>query len=112
MGKEVVPPLQYKDTKYGYDKVYDLAYSADGQWLATAGANHNAAVWEAATGNFKFAGPHGGQVSGVAFSPDGKYLASAGWDGRIKIWEIPSGKFVASVCSQAETRSNGRIPRC
>lgn len=81
--------LDYADPKSPDDKFYDLAYSRTGQWLAAAGANHNAVVWDAATGERKFAGHHEGQVWGVAFSPVEDLLASAGY-GQVKLWRVPS----------------------
>src|SRR5262249_54279931 len=94
-GEPAMRPLQYWDAVMGYDKIYDVDYSADGNWVATAGANFNAVVWDATSGQPNFAGRHMGMVRAVSFSPDGQYLASAGDDGVMNLWNIWSGARVA-----------------
>ncbi|MGH8571231.1 MAG: WD40 repeat domain-containing protein, partial [Gammaproteobacteria bacterium] len=64
------------------DGVWGLIYSGDGQWLATAGFDGTARVWEAGTGreSLKITLP-GGALYGVAFNPDRSRIAVAGEDG-------------------------------
>jgi WD40 repeat protein len=54
-----------------------VAFSPDGQRIASAGADHSAKVWDALTGHelLTLRG-HDEPVIGVTFSPDGRYLAS------------------------------------
>lgn len=89
--------LVYQDAVYQDDKFYDVAFSPDGKWLAAAGANHNAVIWDTVTWKPSFAGHHEGQVWGLAFSPRSDYLASAGGDGRVYLWRLPKGEQVACI---------------
>ncbi len=70
-------------------EVYDLAWSADGSRLGTAGADGAAIVWEAATGRqaARLVG-HEGEVNDVALSPDGARAATAGDDGTVRVWDV------------------------
>ena len=55
-----------------------MAFSPDGQRLASASHDGTVKVWDAATGQETLTlKGHTGVVSSVAFSPDGKRLASA-----------------------------------
>jgi WD40 repeat protein len=62
------------------NSVFDVAYSPDGQRLATT-SGHDLTVWDALTGKELLYIPgslEDGQTTGIAFSPDGKRLAVAG----------------------------------
>jgi WD40 repeat protein len=70
-----------------------IAYSADGQRLATTYFDGNVKIWNASTGLLErnITG-HTGQVDGAAFSPDGKLLVSVSWDLTVRIWDVASGQ--------------------
>jgi hypothetical protein len=64
-----------------------VAFSRDGQRLASAGWN-DVKVWDLATGRETLTlKGHSGPVECVAFSPDGQRLASASGDGTVKVWD-------------------------
>jgi tricorn protease-like protein/mono/diheme cytochrome c family protein len=92
------------------ERIYDIAFSPDGKWLATASGD------PAVSGAVKLwiAEPSGGgklvrdllettdSVFGVAFSPDGKLIGAVGADRAMRIWEVESGKPVATIEDHAD----------
>jgi WD40 repeat protein len=65
-----------------------VAFSSDGQWLATGCVDGKVRLWETQGYTLRHTLPHDdgrGEV-GVAFSPDGKWLASGG-KGTLKLWD-------------------------
>jgi WD40 repeat protein len=64
-----------------------LAYSADGNWLATAGRDGLVKVWDMVRPRPpRVFGGHTGEVRALSFAPDGTALASAGADSAIRFW--------------------------
>ena len=71
--------------------VYTVAFSPDGQRLASGGNNNQAILWDVANRNepTDFRG-HTQSVMSVVFSPDGKYFATASHDGFVRLWNVSS----------------------
>src|SRR5262249_22714528 len=68
--------------------VRGVAFSPDGQRLATAGFDRTIRLWDAATGQETLTiHGHPDGVNDVAFSPDGQRLISVSYDHTLRIWD-------------------------
>jgi WD40 repeat protein len=64
-----------------------LAFSPDGELLATAGFGKTIGIYDSSTGDeLRTLSGHENVVRSLIFSPDGRRLFSAGGDGIVKIW--------------------------
>ena len=88
-------------------EVNSLAFSPDGERLASAGGDGAVKVWNSKTGQvIQTLNAHPDFVSSVVFHPDGKHLASTGADQQVKVWDLTTGqKVFAGPCDVVH--SNG-----
>ncbi len=72
-----------------HGKIMNLAFSPDGQVLATASDDHTIKLWWVADWSEEatLAG-HERAVSDLAFSPDGRELYSGSFDGSLRRWDV------------------------
>jgi WD40 repeat protein len=72
--------------------LWDVAFSDDGRFVATASSDRTVKVWEAETGLLvRTISGHGDRVFGVRFSPEGDRLATTSGDGLVRLWDLGTG---------------------
>jgi serine/threonine protein kinase len=73
--------------------IWSVAYSPDGQTLATGSDDTTLRFWDAATGQEKDRlTVHDSAVMGVSFAHSGRFLVSSGGDGMLRIWDAATHK--------------------
>ncbi|MFQ5923551.1 MAG: WD40 repeat domain-containing protein [Anaerolineales bacterium] len=85
---EILEELGFIESLTGMASV---AYSPDGDMLASGGFDNTVQLWDSSTGDLlRMLEGHVGWVESVAFSPDGRLLASAGSDddGTLRLWGV------------------------
>lgn len=92
-GKTVV--VDRKTVLRGHeDAVTSARLSRDGALVVTASRDHDARVWDAATGRLlRVLRGHFAVVSDASFSPDGRWVVTAG-PGTAGLWQVASGRLV------------------
>jgi WD40 repeat protein len=86
------------------DKLWDVVYSPDGKWLATASSDDTARVWDAETGALHETVHHADRVVTIAFSADSRLMASGGQDHTVRVWDVIAGREVAALPADTGAR--------
>ncbi|WP_201380401.1 WD40 repeat domain-containing protein [Ktedonobacter sp. SOSP1-52] len=82
------------------EQIFCVAWSPDGQWLASGSRDTTVQVWNPQTRQLQatFRG-HDLQVMRLAWSPDGSQIASCSFDDeKVRIWEAMTGQAIGA-CS-------------
>ena len=75
-----------------------MAFSPDGQTLASGGQVQTVRLWDVDTSeNLKTLRGHTDSVASMAFSPDGQTLASGSSDTTIRLWNIDTGGLLKTL---------------
>jgi WD40 repeat protein len=78
-----------------------VAFSPDGQTLASGSCDNTIKLWNMTTGNcLKTLHGHASWIWSVAFSPDGQILASGSQDETIKLWDVQTGRCLKTLIAK------------
>ncbi|OJJ65577.1 hypothetical protein ASPBRDRAFT_201704 [Aspergillus brasiliensis CBS 101740] len=95
------PEMQTLEGHSGW--VYSVAFSGDGQLLASGSKDSTIKLWDAATGTLKHTlEGHSWSVTSVAFSNNGQLLASGSDDSTIKLWDTATGALKHTLEGHSE----------
>ncbi len=78
--------------------VRDVAFSRDGQWIASGGEDRSIKVWNSRTGDLRLVlSGHDDPINSVAFNADTTQIVSADDGGHIKVWDTATGRVVQGL---------------
>ena len=91
-----------------------VAFSPDQSKIVTAGGGNwvsmaatKASVWDAATGEKRFAVAHEAQITQATFSPDSKYLLTTSLDRTARVWDSVTGEPAGPVLRHEKETYHG-----
>jgi WD40 repeat protein len=80
------------------NNVSGIAWSPDGQYLASGGRADDVLVWDARTGQLiRTLAGHTDEVGSLAWSPDSRTLVTGSDDKTIRLWDISTGRQVRTI---------------
>lgn len=82
--------------------VYSVAWSHNGQYIATAGQDNKVKLWDTSGTLLQTFNGHSGDVFDVKFTPNDDFLVSGSQDNSIKIWDRVTGTLVHTIAGHTD----------
>lgn len=79
------------------DDVWNVAFSPDGEKIATASEDGTIMIWDATTGILIRTIKTKSSLYNVAFSPDGNKIVTVGYDKNATIWDLSTGTQLLTI---------------
>ncbi|MBD2030278.1 hypothetical protein H6F55_09820, partial [Phormidium sp. FACHB-322] len=92
------------------DTVWALAFSPDGETIATASLDQSVKLWSRQGEELQTLKGHSAGVLSVAFSPDGETIATASEDQSVKLWNFQLADLTAKGCNWLDTYFTKQSP--
>jgi WD40 repeat protein/serine/threonine protein kinase len=92
-------------------EVVGLAFSGDGQWVASGSGYGDIVIWNARTRapQLKLQSP-AGAIYSLAFSGDGRRLVLGGnWQQAVQLWDVASAQIIATLPAQGAMHETMRF---
>ncbi len=83
------------------DWVMGLAFSPNGQLLATASKDQTIKIWNPQGQLLRELAGAGGELDSVSFSPNSQLIATGGTGKQVQIWNYATGKVVRTISTEA-----------
>lgn len=82
-----------------YGKIYDLEFSPDGSWLATAAGDQTTQIWDVSSGQLTrlHTLEADSDLRSLAFGEEGNRLMAVSEDRTLKQWDVQSGTVTDSI---------------
>ena len=98
MPTAIQAPAGNGDADLHSDTILGLAYSPDGKWLASCGADKMTKLIDVASNTVvKVLEGHTHHVLSLAWQEDGYRLATASADATVKVWDIERGEAIQTI---------------
>ncbi|MBN2393078.1 MAG: CHAT domain-containing protein [Anaerolineae bacterium] len=95
-----------------YDSyLWDLAFSPDGQLVASGHQDGTVQVWDLSNGERKARMVHSGKVNAVTFSQDGQWVLSGSDDNTARVWDVKEEVEIGRITYAGAVRAVAFNPK-